>query len=136
MPWRLAVATRNTVGDALVDLLDIGGTATLQIRTGAQPSAADNAATGMLLAILTFHTPPSWSTFEAGQAVSELITSDTNIDNTGTAGHARLLNGNGSTHSDMDIGEGLLGTLSFDDISFIAGGTASITSMLISMPEE
>jgi hypothetical protein len=57
------------------------------------------------------------------------------VDDTGIAGYARLLIGSGGAHSDMDIGQGS-GTLNFDDTSFIAGGTAAITSMTMTMPVE
>ena len=134
MAWRLSDAARNAAGDGLVDLLDTGGTATIQIRTGTQPTNADDAASGTLLATLTF-SATAWASFASGTAAAAAITSDTDIDTTGTAGYARLLNGDASTHSDMDIGEGA-GTLSFDDADFIAGGTAAITSMSITQPAE
>ena len=52
MAWRLATAAQNAAGDGLVDLLDSGGTATIQVRTGSQPAAANDAASGTLLADL------------------------------------------------------------------------------------
>lgn len=130
MPWRLSISTRNTTGDALLDSLDAG---TIQVRTGAQPTSPNSAATGILLATLSF-SAEAFVPMASGRTSANAISSDTNIDATGTASWARLLNGDGTTHSDMDVGEGG-GTLSFDDADFIAGGTAQITSMNITMPE-
>lgn len=134
MPWRLSTAARNAAGDGLVDLLDQGGTATMEIRTGGQPTTADDAATGTLLGTVTF-SAEAWADFASGSGSANAITSDTNADASGTAGYARLLNGDGSTHSDMDIGQDS-GTLSFDDTSIVAGGTIAISSMTITQPAE
>jgi len=130
MAWRLAVATRNAAGDGLVDLLDAG---TIQIRTGTQPDSADDTATGTLLAILTFAST-AFSDFTAGVGSAEAIASGIALV-TGTAGHARFLNSDGLTHSDLDIGEGS-GTVNFDDVDFLDGGTVAISSVAFSMPSE
>lgn len=133
MPFRLSDAARNAAGDGLVDLLDSGGTATIQIRTGTQPADPNDSATGTLLATLTF-SATAFGAFVSGTGTANAITSDTSVE-TGTAGYARLLTGGGATHSDMDIGEGS-GTLNFDDVDFIAGGTAAITSMTMTKLQE
>jgi hypothetical protein len=44
----------NAMVDALTDLIDGG---TLEIRTGAKPASPNDAATGTLLATLTFSSP-------------------------------------------------------------------------------
>ena len=134
MVWRLSVATRNAVGNALVDQLDIGGTATIQFRTALQPASADNAATGTLLATVTCGVT-AWGDFAAGVGPAEAVTSDLSIDTTGTVGYARFLNGDGTTHSDMDVAENA-GTFSFDDVDWTAGGKATVTAMSITMPAE
>jgi len=132
MAFRLSTAAQNAACNGLVDLLDTGGTATIKIYTGAQPASANDAASGTLLATLTF-SATAFGNSSSGTATAASITSDTTVDDTGTAGYARLLNGDASTHSDMDIGQGS-GTINFDDTSFVAGGTAAITSMTITMP--
>ena len=133
MPWRLSTTTRNATGDGLVDQLDSGGTATIQIRTGVQPTTANDTATGSLLATLTCGST-AFAAFASGAASAEAISSGTAL-LTGAAGHARWLNGDGTTHSDMDIGEGS-GTISFDDVDFLDGGTVSMTSVALTMPAE
>ena len=106
---------------------------TIQIRTGTQPTSADDTVTGTLLVILTFGTI-AFSDFIAGVGTAVEIPSGTALV-TGTAGYARFLNSDSSTHSDLDIGEGS-GTINFDDIDFLDGGTVSISSMTIPMPSE
>lgn len=116
-----------------MDRLDSGGTATIQIRTGVQPTTANDTATGNLLATLTCNST-AFATFADGAASAEAIASGTAL-LVGTAGHARWLNGDGTTHGDMDIGEGS-GTISFDDVDFLDGGTVSISSVALTMPAE
>lgn len=55
MAIRLPVARRNAAVDAILSVLDAGGT--IEIRTGAQPAAADDAASGTLLATYTLAVP-------------------------------------------------------------------------------
>jgi len=133
MAWNLAIAARNAAGDGLMGLLDTGGTATIQIREGTQPASADDTATGLLLATLTLNNP-AWNSFVAGVGTGDASLAITStIVGTGVAGHARLLNGDGTTHSDMDIAEGS-GIFAFNDIDFVTGGTVSIGTMSITMP--
>lgn len=133
MALELATAVRNAACDAIVDAIDAGGAGTIQIRTGAQPASPNDAASGTLLATLTF-SATAFGAASSGTATANAITSDTNVDATGTAGYARILSGGGSTIADMDIGEGA-GTLSFDETAFVAGGTAAISSLTITVPE-
>ena len=138
MPLRLATTARNAAADGIVDLVDAGaGAGTIVIRTGAQPSNPQTAATGTVLATLTF-SDPAFGNAATGTATASAITSDTNVDATGTAGWARVYDSDGADPGDavmdMDIGQGS-GTLSFDNTSFIAGGTAAISSMTLTCPE-
>jgi hypothetical protein len=133
MAFEISTAARDAACDAIVDLIDSGGTGTIQIRDGAQPASPNDVASGTLLATLTF-SATAFGASSSGTATAASITSDTNVDATGTAGYARILNGSAATVGDMDIGQGS-GTLDFDDTSFIAGGTAAISSLTISVPE-
>jgi hypothetical protein len=133
MAFELSTGARNAACDAIVDAIDTGGTGTIQIRTGAQPGSPNDAASGTLLATLTF-SATAFGAAASGTATANAITSDTSVDATGTAGYARILDGAAATIADMDIGQGS-GTLNFDDTSFISGGTAAISSLTVTVPE-
>lgn len=132
MSLRLATATRNTSADAITGAIDTGGAGTIQIRTGAQPTNVGDAAQGTLLGTLTF-SATAFGAAVAGVATANLITSDTSADASGTAGHARILNGSGSIHSDCTCGQGS-GDIDFDNAVIVAGGTIAISSMTITVP--
>ena len=129
MSYRRSTATRNSVVDAEGDLLNSG---TIQIRTGAQPTAVDDAAQGTLLGTLGFSATafgaPSTGVVSAGS-----ISSDTNADASGTAGHARLLTSGAAIHSDATCGQGS-GDFNFDNNVIVAGGTISISSLSLTAP--
>jgi len=138
MPLRLATTARNAAADGIVDLIDADAAAgILRIRTGGQPANPQTAATGTLLATLTF-TDPAFGAAASGVATASAITSDTSVDATGTAGWARIYSSDAADPADavmdMDIGQGS-GTLDFDNTSFVIGGTAAISSMTVTVPE-
>lgn len=132
MALRLATATRNKAADAAVDALDVGGAGSIQIRSGAQPTNVADAAQGTLLGTLTF-SATAFGNAATGVATANAITSDTNADNSGTAGHARLLDGGGAIHSDCTCGLGS-GDINFDNNVIVAGGTLAISSMTYTQP--
>jgi hypothetical protein len=133
MAYRLATDTRNKAADAIVDDLDAGaGAGTIAIRTGAQPTNVGDADTGTLLGTLTF-SDPAFGAAATGTATASAITSDTNADASGTAGHARLKDSDGNIHSDMTCGLGS-GDLSFDNNVIVAGGTIAISSLTVTVP--
>jgi hypothetical protein len=129
MALRLATATRNAACDAAVDLLDSG---TIQIRTGAQPTNVGDAAAGDLLGTLTFG-GTAFGNASTGVATANAITSDTSADNSGTAGHARILTSAPAIHSDCTCGQGS-GDIDFDNAVVVAGGTIAISSMTWTQP--
>jgi len=118
--------------DAFVDSIDTGGAGTLQIRTGSAPTNTTDADSGTLLATLTF-SGTAFGAASAGVATANAITSDSNVDATGTAAHFRIKNGSGTV-----VAQGTVGTsgadINFDSVSFVAGGTAAITSLTMTMP--
>lgn len=132
MALRLSTASRNAACNAIVDLLDVGGTGTIQIRTGAQPTNVGDAAQGTLLGTLTF-SATAFGAAATGVATAAAITSDTSADNSGTAGHARILNGDGSIHSDATCGMGS-GDFNFDNNVIVAGGVIAVSSMTLTVP--
>ena len=87
--FRLSVAARNAACDAIVALVDSGpGPGTIKIRSGSAP-AVNAASTGTLLATLTF-SDPAFGAASGGTATANSITSDSNADADGTAGHFRV----------------------------------------------
>ena len=143
MTFILATTARNAACDAIVDLLDVGSGANgiLNIHVGSQPANPQTALTGALLATLNF-TAKATNAFgaaAAGVATAAAIASDTNVVASGTAGWARVYDSNGAgsdptnAQFDMEIAQGS-GTLDFDNITFVLGGTATITSMTITVP--
>lgn len=133
MTYRLSTDTRNKACDAIVDDLDAGaGAGTIAIRTGAQPTNVGDADSGTLLGTLTF-SDPAFGAAATGVATASAITSDSNADASGTAGHARLKDSDGNIHSDCTCGQGS-GDINFDNNVIVAGGTIAITSMTITVP--
>lgn len=129
MALRLATATRNAAVDAIGDLLNGGS---IQIRTGAQPTNVGDAAGGTLLGTLTF-AGTAFGAPSTGVVTAAAITSDTSADNSGTAGHARLLDSGAAIHSDATCGQGS-GDFDFDNNVIVAGGTIAISALTLTQP--
>lgn len=132
MALRLSTASRNAACDAIVDLLDVGGVGTIQIRTGAQPTNVADAAGGTLLGTLTLAVT-AFGAASTGVATADTVTSDTSADASGTAGHARILNGGGTIHSDATCGLGS-GDFNFDNNVIVAGGVIAVSSLTLTVP--
>ena len=134
MPY-LANASIQAMGDALVDLIDGGaGAGTIQIRSGTRPVDGDAAATGTLLATLTFSDPAFGGTTTGGVATASTITSDSSADDTGTATWARVLDSNSNPIMDLSVGTSATEVI-LDSVSIVTGGTVSITSMTVTQPD-
>lgn len=133
---KINTAVRNALVDAFTALIDAGAAGgTIKIRTGSPPATPATAASGTLLATLTFSVT-AFGAASGGTATAAAITSDTSADATGIAGWARIADSNGVTIADVSItGVGGGGDIEFDDTNFVAGGTVSISSMTITMPE-
>lgn len=126
MAYRRATATRNSVADTEGDLLNSG---TIQIRTGAQPTNVDDAASGTLLGTLTF-SATAFGAPSTGVVTAASITSDASADASGTAGHARLLTSGAAIHSDATCGQGS-GDFNFDNNIIVIGGTIACSSLTL-----
>jgi hypothetical protein len=129
---------RNAILDGGINAA-IGNDGRIEIRTGSQPATADLAPSGTLLATLSLSATP-FAAAGSGAVAANTITSDTNVDASGTAGWARIFKnaqGSGASdtnpHIDLAIGEGS-GDISFDETDFLAGGTAAISSLSITLP--
>jgi hypothetical protein len=130
--FRLSTAARNAGTDGVVDLIDSGGAGTIRIRTSTQPTNVGDADTGTLLGTLTFNAT-AFGASSAGTATAAAITSDTNADASGTAGHFRIYTGAGAIHSDGTCGQGS-GDLSFDNSVVVAGGTIASSAFTVTTP--
>lgn len=129
MAYRRSTATRNAVADAEGDLLNGG---TIQIRTTAQPTNVGDAAGGTLLGTLGF-SATAFGVPSTGVVTAGAISSDTNADASGTAGHARLLDSGAAIHSDATCGQGS-GDFNFDNNVIVAGGTIAVSSLTLTAP--
>lgn len=135
---KLATTVRNAACDAIVDLIDAGaGAGTIKIYTGSQPTDPQTAlGAQVLLATLTFSDPAfgNAGASVAGRADASSITADSSIDATGTATWARIADSNAVTRMDVTVGTSGA-DINFNSVSFVSGGTASITSMTVTCPE-
>jgi hypothetical protein len=97
MALRLSALSRSAAADGVVDRLDAGaGPATIQIRTGAQPSTPEDAATGTLLATFTLN-DPAFASASAGVAALNVGTAITATGvAAGTAGWGRAFDSDGN----------------------------------------
>lgn len=133
MAYRLATDTRNKACDAIVDDIDAGaGAGTIAVRTGTQPTNVGDADTGTLLGTLTF-SDPAFGASSTGTATASAITSDTNADASGTAGHFRIKDSDSNIHSDGTCGQGS-GDMNFDNNVIVIGGTIAVSSMTVTVP--
>lgn len=130
---KISDLARSAMCDALVDLIDAGTPpGTLKIYTGSAPTNTTDADSGTLLATLTFSNT-AYGAASAGVAQEAAITSDSSIDNTGTAGYFRIKNAAGTT-----IMQGTVGTsgadINFNSVSFQSGGTCAVTDLPVTVP--
>jgi hypothetical protein len=134
MALRLGTAARNAACNAVVDLIDGGsGAGLINIYTNAQvTNVGDSEGGNTLLGTLTF-TDPAFGNAATGVATASAITSDTNADNSGTAGHATITTSDPTTLMDCTCGQGS-GDINFDNNVIVAGGTIAITSMTVTQP--
>jgi len=136
--FKISTAARNASCDALVDRVD-GGTppGTIQIRTGAPPSNVSDASSGTLLGTCIFGNP-AFGAAASGVATANSITSDTNADNSGDAGHFRVYQGAaGDTAADWQGTAGEAADtpdMEFDNKTIVAGGTIAISSFTLTVP--
>lgn len=143
MALRHSTGLRNKILDSgLADAFDTNGR--VNIYTGTQPSAANDAASGTLLATLVLSSD-SMGSASSGTVAFNSITSDSSADATGTAGYFRVYR-TGDTAPDQAAASsdrrldgnitatGGGGDMTFDSTSFVAGGVIAITSFSYTYP--
>lgn len=129
MTYRLATATRNAACNGNVDLLNSG---TIEFRTGAQPTAVNDADSGDLCATVTFGAT-AFGDAATGVATANAIASDTNAADSGTVTHARIKTSGAAIHSDCAVSTSG-SDINFDNNVIVAGGTVAVTSLTITQP--
>jgi len=136
--FKISTAARNAACDGLVNRID-GGTppGTIPIRTGAPPSNVSDASSGTLLGTCTFGNP-AFGDSASGTATANSITSDTDADASGDAGHFRCYQGAaGDTAADWQGTAGEAADspdMEFDNKTIVAGGTIAISSFTLTVP--
>jgi hypothetical protein len=126
---RISTATRTALLDTGIDTIWDGGTAVLEIRTGTQPAAATDAASGTLLVSITlpsdaFGAPASGQMAKSGTWQGTAVA-------TGTAGWFRIRDA-ADTAGRID---GAVGAeLTLDNTSISSGGTVTINTATVTMP--
>lgn len=135
MATRLATATRNAACDAVVDLLDGGPAAgTIKIYTGTQPTTANDAVAGTLLATITLADPAFGAAATGAATLSGTPLSATGVA-AGTAGWARLADSTGATVMDGSVtATGGGGQIELATTTISVGVTVQITSGTVTMP--
>jgi hypothetical protein len=126
MATRISTQCRTNLLDTGIDTdFDSG---VLEIRTGTQPAAATDAATGTLLVSISlpadaFGAPASGQMAKSG-------TWSASASNSGTAGWFRLRNAGDTVRIDGAVGA----ELTLDNTSISSGGTVTINTCTITMP--
>lgn len=137
MATRLSNALAIAKANAVDDYVNTGaGTAKLRIYTGGQPTQADDAVSGTLLAEFDLPNPcfGAGTDAEPGGQVA-IGGGDLPISTTGaaagTAGYGRVINRNGDT-----VFDGLVGAeITLDNAVIASGQTVNLTALTYTQPE-
>jgi hypothetical protein len=138
MAVKISTAARNDACNTVVDRLDGGSTNSaghIEIRSAPRPDNPQTAASGTLLATLSFSNPAFPSAVN-GITNANTIADDTDIDATGVAAWFRFYDRDGNAVMDGDIttiGGG--GDLEFNNVQFVREGTAQVHEFSVTMPE-
>ena len=130
MAAQFSTAVRNAMLDAIETT--IGTAAVIKIRTGAPPANAGAADSGTVLATMTL--PSDWmAAASSGSKAKSGTWEDMSADATGTAAHFRLYASDGSTTGIQGTvtATGGGGDLEVSSISFVAGGSVTISTFTI-----
>lgn len=134
---RIATNTRNAMLDALSARIDLASgspnAGRIDIYDGSQPANANTAVTTQVrLASLTF-ADPNAAAAAAGVLTFNTIQEDSSADATGTATWARIVDGDGNTVFDCDVGTSGT-TIVLNTASIVAAGPVRITSFTLTFP--
>lgn len=112
-------------------------------QSGTQPADPDTAQTGTTLFVCTMNTTAFGAATDAnpgGRITAAAITPDSSADATNTLGYCRCGSSSVSVtmltaHLDGDASDTSDGDFNFNTLSIVAGGTVSISSFTVTMPE-
>lgn len=139
MALRLSTGLRNACLDNGINGRFNSGV--LEIRSGSQPAAANDAPSGTLLASISLPAD-CFAAASAGAIAKNGTWQDASADATGTAGWFRFRttsDGGGSSTTDERLdgsctGSGGGGDMEFDSTSIVAAGTVTINTYTITQP--
>jgi hypothetical protein len=130
----LTDAIRNTMCNAIVDAVDVGGAGTIEIRSGTRPADPATTATGTLLATVTL----SATAFGAAATGTATIVDPAGVTAvaTGTASWFRAKSGGGTAQFDGSVtATGGGGDLTLASTSVVTGTTVDVTGGTVSVPQ-
>lgn len=130
MTWQLSVEARNAANDSFEDVVGTG--AILKFRSGAAPANVAAADSGTVIATLTL--PTDWMSASSGGVKAKLGTwEDTSADATGTIGHFRIYESDGTTcHAQGTVTETSGGgDIEVDNADVNAGQQITVTAFSI-----
>jgi len=131
---RLPTAARNAAASAIAVLTDAGvGAGTIDVRTGAQPANANDAATGTLLATFTLADPAFTGPVAGVMTLDATPVLSTTGVASGTAGWFRMFDSTGATVLDGAVST-VGAELNLNTTSISIGLTVEITSGTLTMP--
>jgi len=119
----LATSARDTINNALVDMIDTAGTGKLDFYTDGF---------GTLLAELTF-SATAFGSSSTGVSTANSITSDTSANATGTAGAFRIKAGNDEVVLSGTVSASG-GDINFNTTSINTGDSVAVTSLTVTVP--
>ena len=135
---RISNAAAIAACDAIVDRLDLGGTAKVRIYSGTQPTDPDTAiGAQVLLAELTCSATAFGSAADAnpgGRATANAITADSSADAAGTAAWFRAINGSGTAVIDGSVGTSAADMI-LNTTTITLGANVSVSSWTFTVPE-
>lgn len=127
----LAVALKNATLDLIFDQLNSGY---IRVYNGSKPANADVAVSSQTKLAEARFGATAFAAASAGSKTANAITSDTDIDATGTATWARLLKSDGTTVvADVDVGvTGSGAVIEIPTVSLVQHAVLQISSMTVS----
>lgn len=131
---KLAVSTRNKMGQQIVDDLDAGtGPSTIDFYTGTQPAGPDSVITSqVLLGTLVCNDP--CATVTNGVITFGSVTQDASANASGTATWCRQTNSNGVAVADHDVTpESGAGAVKLTNVAIVSGRAISMDSLTITI---
>ncbi len=135
MTWSVSAVGRNNMLDAFdASVNNGGGTATMEIRSGAKPATPETTATGTLLATINLANP-AFATAATGSMDIAGVPLSATAAATGTAGYARIKDRAGTAVADGTVtATGGGGDVQIASTSVVSGTTVRVTGGALTLP--